>query len=177
MPTQVHCLILRKVKAGRERDFEAALKRFIQRSMEHSGTTGAHLLFPPPGDSQREYGVMRSFPSAQQRDEFYQSELFRQWEEEAAEFVEGDAQHHELSGMEAFFRQRGLVTSPPKWKMALLTWLGVWPCVLLWSTLLRTLTESWHPVLRSGLVTAAVVPTLAWVVMPLLTKLFRKWLS
>ncbi len=177
MPTQVHCLILRRVKAGREQDFEAALKRFIQRSMEHSGTTGAHLLFPPPDDPHREYGILRSFPSAEQRDAFYQSDLFHQWEVESAEYVEGEAQHHELSGMEAFFRQRGFAPPPPKWKMAVLTWLGVWPCVLLWSTLLRTIIEPWPAIFRSGLVTAAVVPTLAWVVMPLLTKLFRNWLK
>jgi len=65
----------------------------------------------------------------------------------------------------------------PSWKIALLTWVALWPTVtvVMWvvQPQLRTL-----PVpLQTLLMTAIIVPLMAWVHMPLLTRLFRGWIT
>ena len=65
---------------------------------------------------------------------------------------------------------------PARWKVALITWLGLYPTVLLVSLLLSSLTESWPLALRLLVVTALVVPLMVYVVTPALTRLLAGWL-
>ena len=89
--------------------------------------------------------------------------------------VEGSWSKREIDGLEVFF-QRGAVGHPPRWKMALLTWLGVFPSVVVWSAILGPHLQTLHRVVATAVVTGFVVVTLAWGVMPLLTRLFGRWL-
>jgi len=61
----------------------------------------------------------------------------------------------------------------PRWKMAIVTWLGVNVAVIAWRLLLTPLIGEWHLVPRSLLTNALVVALLTWVIMPLLSRLFR----
>jgi antibiotic biosynthesis monooxygenase (ABM) superfamily enzyme len=66
---------------------------------------------------------------------------------------------------------------PPRWKMALLTWIAFWPTSIFVSQILRpTLLRTFPHVLAAGLAAAIMVAILFWVAMPLLTRLARRWL-
>ena len=171
----IHCAITRIVREGKEAEFEEAIKRFVARSMGHHGTTGAHLLRPTDASRPREYGILRSFGSEEHMAEFYASDLFADWQAEVADLVEGDPVHRKLHGLEAFFRGDS-GKAPPRWKMAVVTWLGVFPVVLFWSRLLAPQLSFIHPVLVTAVVVLAAVITLTWLVMPNLTKWFAGWL-
>jgi len=171
----VHVAITRLVQPGREAEFEKAMYAFIERSIGVHGVTGVHLLRPAPGADSREYGILRSFESREARDEFYASQLFAEWEEEVAPLVESGCSKRELHGLEAFF-QRGAGPHPPRWKMALLTWMGVFPSVVVWSAILGPQLQAFPRVATTAVITAFVVLTLAWGVMPILTKTFAGWL-
>lgn len=174
MDGPVHIAITRRVRAERAGEFEAALRNFVARSMAAPGTSGVHMLFPPPGST--EYGVLRSFASAGQRDAFYQSAVYEHWLEEIAPLVEGKPEFRELSGLEAWFRDPH-ASPPPRWKMALLTWLAVWPVsMLVPAVLVPLLVGRLHSALVSGLVAAGIVFVLTWVAMPLLVKVTHGWL-
>ena len=69
-----------------------------------------------------------------------------------------------------------IVHQPPRWKMALVTWFGVWPTVYVVSNLARSHVSGWPSFLAAGFVTFLVVLALAWGVMPTLTRLLRPWL-
>jgi antibiotic biosynthesis monooxygenase (ABM) superfamily enzyme len=97
-----------------------------------------------------------------------------QYKQDTKDLVEGEAVMRPLHGLEAFFQ--GTTTPPPRWKMAVVTWMGVFPSVLLWSKLLGPQLTGLPQVLATAVVTAVVVITLAWVIMPWLTKLLRPWL-
>ncbi|MEM8734996.1 MAG: antibiotic biosynthesis monooxygenase [Planctomycetota bacterium] len=172
----VHCAITRVVREGKEVEFEAALKRFVARSLDHHGTTGAHLLRPTEASRPREYGILRSFRSESHMREFYASDLFAEWQSVVAELVEGEPVHRQLHGLEAFFRSAGAKSPPPRWKMASVTWLGVFPVVLLWSRALPPFLQPLHPIAITAVVTGVAVVTLTWVVMPVLTRGFAAWL-
>ncbi len=118
---------------------------------------------------------MRSFRSEEHCRAFYESDMYRQYKTQTAHLVESDPIIRPLTGLEAFFRSGGH-RLPAKWKMALVTYLGVVPTVIFWSSTLKPLMKDFHWLLVIFINNAAVVVTLAWLMMPLLTKLFHNWL-
>lgn len=64
----------------------------------------------------------------------------------------------------------------PVWKMALLTWIGLWPTVTVVMWTVRPQIAGLPVAVQTFLMTGLIVPTMAWVHMPLLTRLFRGWL-
>jgi antibiotic biosynthesis monooxygenase (ABM) superfamily enzyme len=169
----VYIAATRRVRPGMEEQFKAALQQFVRRSLEAPGTTGAYIISPGQ-DGSNEYGILRSFESDKARQAFYISDLYLDWQEEVSPMVVGNPAIRPLSGLEAFFRTPHKM--PPRWKMALVTWLGVFPAVLFWSTVLPRVLPTLPHVVVVALVTAFVVVTLAWGLMPLLTKLLAPWL-
>ena len=168
----VHVAITRKIKPGCERAFEESLRLFFRDSLEQRGVLGVHRISPPPGSDAREYGILRTFADERERDTFYRSELFGKWQAHVAQFTEGDRTVRDLHGLEAWFR----AAAPPRWKMALLTWLGVWPTSLVFGTLLGARLADLPVLVSSGIVAAVIVVCLTWIVMPLLVRLFHFWL-
>jgi antibiotic biosynthesis monooxygenase (ABM) superfamily enzyme len=67
--------------------------------------------------------------------------------------------------------------APPRYKLALVTWIGVYPVITVLLAVLGPVTATWPLPLRTLVLTAVMVPTLIWVVMPMLTRLFRGWLG
>lgn len=132
------------------------------------------MLVPAPGANPREFGVLRTFATAAERDAFYASPLFRQWDEFARGLTEGESIHRELHGLEAWFR--GPSQPPPRWKMAALTFCGVYPLTSVLPMVFGRLLAPWPSLLINVVVTALIVATLTWVLMPLLTRIARRWL-
>jgi uncharacterized protein len=176
MNTPVHVAITRTVKPGCEEAFEEAIRSFFAESLKDKASLGAQLLRPIPGTSTRTYGILRSFANEKDRDAFYQSEGFLRWQEAVKAYVEEDYSRRNLHGLEAFFTDPGIIDNPPRWKMATLTWLGVWPTVLVVSALISDRLTGWPFWLNNGFSNVLVVAALAWVVMPVLTRLARPWL-
>src|SRR5580765_909212 len=97
----IHVAITRRIKPGREQEFQTALKEFFARSLTQSGVHGAAMLVPPPGSSSMEYGIIRSFANADERDAFYASPLYLEWKNRIAPLTEGEPEARELHGLEA----------------------------------------------------------------------------
>ena len=83
-----------------------------------------------------------------------------------------------LQGLEAFFHESAAAAEPPRWKMALLTWLGVWPTVYFVSALgAQGILSHWPAWLAVGVDALVVVIVLTWAVMPALARMARSWLK
>jgi len=175
MSTAIHVAVTRRVKPGREAEFQEALREFFKTSFAHTGVHGASMLVPPPGTKSPEFGILRTFTSQQDREAFYGSPMFQAWEERIKPLVEGEPEYRELTGLEAWFRSPQ--NPPPKWKMVLLTWIGVWPVSMAVPAVLRPLIGPGLPkALFAGVVAGGIVIVLTWVAMPLLVKLTKGWL-
>jgi len=176
MSRTIHVAITRRVRKEHAEAFAQAMADFARRSLTVPGALGVHLLHPTPGSDSTEYGILRSFASPEDREAFYKTDLYKEWVAQIEHMVDGEPIYRELGGLEAWFRHPS-APPPPRWKMALLTWIGVWPVSMLVSAALMPLLGPSVPrVLAGGIVAAGIVLTLTWVVMPLLVKLAAKWL-
>lgn len=170
----IHVAIIRVVREGQETEFERLIEQFFHEATRQPGVCGAYLIRPLVGSNSREYGILRSFQSVEDMNRFYESDIFRKWNEAIRPLVEGEPQRRELHGMEAFFREGAAL--PPRWKMAIVTWIGVSPAVYIFSNTVPAVFGHLSTLMSLLLVNALVVATLTWVFMPLLTKLFHRWL-
>ncbi|MBI3869172.1 MAG: antibiotic biosynthesis monooxygenase [Verrucomicrobia bacterium] len=171
----IHIAISRRVRPGCEAEFQAALREFFRVSFAHSGVWGASMLTPPPGSDSREYGILRTFAGETERDAFYESPMFKAWEERARTLTEGEPVYRQLHGLEAWFRAPR--NPPPRWKMAVATLLGVYPVSLLIGVVLSPALRQLPLALNLFVVSAIIVGLLTWVVMPLVARLLHGWLN
>jgi len=170
----VHIAITRRVRPGFESAFQQALRDFMQASFSQGGVLGASMLTPPHGSDTREFGILRTFANEAERDAFYHSPIFTAWNERAKSLTEGEPVYRQLHGLEAWFRAPQ--HPPPRWKMAVATFLGVFPVALILNLALGPVIQSWPMVLRNAAFNVCVVTLLTWVVMPLVTRLLHGWL-
>src|ERR687895_909431 len=66
--------------------------------------------------------------------------------------------------------------TPPRYKLALLSWAGAFGVITLILDLLGPTMAGWPLVLRTLVISVLMVNALTWVVLPALTRLFRAWL-
>src|SRR5205809_2456632 len=170
----IHIAITRRVRPGCETEFQQALREFFQNSFAHGGVWGASMLTPPPGSDTREYGILRTFASEQERDSFYESPMFKAWDERARTLTEGEPVYRQLHGLEAWFRSPH--NPPPRWKMAVATFLGVFPVAMILNLTLGAAIRPWNFILGNAVFNGCVVLLLTWVVMPLITRALHGWL-
>jgi antibiotic biosynthesis monooxygenase (ABM) superfamily enzyme len=66
--------------------------------------------------------------------------------------------------------------APPRYKLALMTWVGAYAAITLILGVLGPTIASWPLPLRTLLISALMVSALTWVISPTLARLFRGWL-
>src|SRR5205809_5067356 len=100
----IHIAITRRVRTGREAEFQVALREFFQTSFAHGGVLGATMIVPPPGSDSREFGILRTFANERESDDFYASPLFKGWEAKCKPLTENNSwTSRQLHGLEAWF--------------------------------------------------------------------------
>jgi antibiotic biosynthesis monooxygenase (ABM) superfamily enzyme len=83
-----------------------------------------------------------------------------------------------VTGLESWFTLPGKpgTPPPPPYKMALLTWITIFPLITGIVVATGPLLKDLPVVLKLGITTAIAVPLMTWVVMPRVTRLLRAWL-
>jgi uncharacterized protein len=72
---------------------------------------------------------------------------------------------------------RRQAATPPRHRVALLTWLGAYPVITGILALLGPTIVSWPLALRTLVLSVLMVVALTWLVMPGLTRLLGRWLA
>lgn len=169
----IHVAITRKILPGKEQEFKESLRHFLGESFIHGGVHGAAMISSFPGAESNEIGILRTFKDEEERDTFYNSALFKEWEAYASTLTEVPV-YRELTGLEAWFRSP---SAPPRWKMAIATLCGVFPTSLFLYYTMGMFIGGLPPVIRLFITAAAMVGILTWVVMPLVIKIMKRWLQ
>lgn len=126
----------------------------------------------------REYVVILSFASERAWRDFQRWDRYLSWLGEVRPLLAEDPAVEEVTGLETWFRMPGepAVAPPPRWKMAVVAWVGVCLTVGVLNAVLRPWMAAW-PAWASLLgFNAVVVALLTWGVMPVLSRVLRGWL-
>ena len=134
------------------------------------------MLRPPPGG--HEYGAVVKFRSRKDWEAFLHSPEYAAFLREIEPYLEGPQQVETLCGLESWFTPLGsrMTQVPPRWKMALVTYIGV--CLMVYAVSLRFVVARRRMAGVAAFLSGQrpVVVGLAWAVMPVLNRVFQPWL-
>ena len=171
-------VIDRVPRPGTERQLEAAIHALTSAALQFSGHLGVTVT-PPAPPSQPGYRMVYKFASAAQLQAWEESDTQHRLVTIANLYTQGMPHYQVLTGLETWFTLPAspLTPPPPRAKMTVVSWLGIFPLVYGYGLAVNWLVPAGTPgVVRVLLVTALVVPTMSYVVAPRLTLLFKPWL-
>ncbi len=166
----------RRAREGCRDAYEAVLRGMLDAARGFPGFLGAELT--PPLREGDEHRVTMKFASEADLERWSQSDERARWLEALEPLALGPPEFHLLSGLEAWFVPPPVpATHPPsRARMALVTWMGIFPTVALFQWLLAPRLHNLPFLLRTGILTALIVVTMTYVVMPRLVRLMRPFL-
>jgi antibiotic biosynthesis monooxygenase (ABM) superfamily enzyme len=170
----VKIVLERRVRPGAHSGFEAWVRTLMDLTARTGGLEGSSVL---TSGGTGDYFILLRFANRNH---------LRRWQESievAALLQEGDVhsavsdQAQVRTGLETWFTLPDMpvpTTAPPRWKMALVTWLALLPQIIVLSYLIPPLHLPF--LVAAALSTAIPVVILTWVLMPWLTRLLYGWL-
>lgn len=175
-PRPVTAAVSRRVVTGREREFEQWAHDISNAAAEFPGYLGSGYI--RPASIGGEHTIIYRFDTPEHFSGWQDSPDRAEWVERSRGFVEGEPHVETATGLEYWFHDPGCSSSspPPVWKQALLTWVGLYPTVLLVAYTVGALITAWALPVRSLFTTALSVLLMTWVVMPVVTRVFRPFL-
>ena len=175
----VTVVISRRIKPGCEAAFEKFISGITATAMTFKGHLGTNV-FRPSSPEDNEYKIIFKFDRASNLRIWQESESRRQWLARADSLRLEPAKIRVITGLETWFTLPSprRITPPPRYKMATITLLALFPLIQLVSLIFTPLLKLFPlpKLLRSLVLTAITVLLMTYVVMPRMTKLFAKWL-
>ena len=170
----VKIVIERRARPGAEDALRAWAERFVAEASRSPGHEGGSVLSAP---GSRSHVILLRFASATSMNEWQGSPAYEALIRAADEVsVPGEASQVR-SGLETWFTLPDMpapTKPPPKWKMALVTWVTLLPMVIALAYVLAPLRLPF--LVQASLSTAIPVAMLTWVIMPRLTRVLYRWL-
>ncbi|HUN90677.1 MAG TPA: antibiotic biosynthesis monooxygenase [Burkholderiaceae bacterium] len=174
--SQVVRVVRRRAKAGCDAAYEALIRGMFASAATFPGYVSAQMI--PPAQPGGEYQLVQRFASEADLDRWNASTERTTWLERLRTVAEGDPEYRVLSGLEAWFGPTVVPATapPPRWKMTVVSWMGIFPTVALLLTFVAPLIAPLHFLLRTAIFTALVAILMSYVVMPRLSRWMHWWL-
>jgi uncharacterized protein len=168
--------VSRHVIPGREAAFAEWVQGISADAARFPGHLGAGHIRPARTDD--EHTIVYRFDTREHFDAWQDSEERRRWMESSHDLIVGEPRVQMATGLEYWFTDPSCAAGPPPrvWKQALLTWLGLYPTVLVVAYTVGVIIAEWPLPARSVVTTAFSVLLMTWVVMPVVTRVFRGFL-
>ena len=167
----------RRVKRGREQEFEEWVSGILSEANKAQGYLGSEVLRPSDsGDD--EYRIVFRFDHASNLHAWENSEERRRWLRKSSPLLREEENVRVLTGLETWFTlpAKAGEPSPPRYKMATVTWLAVFPVVTVIFSLFGQWLNMLPTLLRTLVFTVVMVTLMTYVIMPRMTRLFSFWL-
>ena len=166
-----------RVKPGHEPFYEQFLEGIIAAATRFPGHLGVEV-FRPHNPSSDDYRIVYRFDTREHLQAWLDSDEHAAWLQRAEPHAVGPMRRQFVTGLETWFTlpDRPGTPPPPPYKMAVLTWVTIFPLITLVVVVLEPLLETLALVPRLGVTTAVTVPIMTWIVMPRVTRLLRGWL-
>jgi antibiotic biosynthesis monooxygenase (ABM) superfamily enzyme len=174
----VTAVFSRRVKPGREAEFERWAHGVIDAATRWPGHLGASVLHEPGSPW---YHLVYKFLDRDRFRAWVESDERNRWLGRVEPLTEDE--HGELqqtTGLETWFDLPGPDATPrrppPRWKMWLVSLIAVYPLVVLFQWLLGPRVEDLPLPVRAALFPLVLLTLMTYVVMPVVTRVLRHWL-
>ena len=174
-PATVTAVLSQRVHPDKASDFRRAQAEIGRVMRNFDGFIQSQLL-PPVAGLQDEYVILFSFASTAALDLWIESPERREVIQRVDEFLDGTAELSVLSGFGSWFPSEDSI-EPRRWRQAAAVLLALYPTtlVLVFTERSLELDVPWQATL---LVSDALgVAALTWLLMPVVTRVLRRWLN
>lgn len=174
--------IKRRVKPECEAEYEQFLRDARERVKNFSGYLGADVLRPASGAATdgdgKEWEIILRFDGRHNLQKWLDSSELRRLLARADELTVGASKVERVNGLEAWFTlpARDGAPVPAKWKTAILSGAVIYILLQIVPPLLAPLAQQLPPSLETLVGVSIITPLMTWVLMPLVTRLFKSWL-
>jgi uncharacterized protein len=172
----VTVVIRRRVLPGREADYEAWVHDISATARRFPGHQGISALRPEGTD---EYVLVMRFAGHEELRRWETSEERHGHLRDLEALTADQGAWEEQTGLETWFTLPGRpapARPPARWRMAVLTTVGLYPLLVLTQVLVGDLLEPVPMLLRPAITTPVLVVIMTWGVSPLLTRAAYRWL-
>jgi antibiotic biosynthesis monooxygenase (ABM) superfamily enzyme len=168
----------RQVKQGRKREFEEWVSGILAAANEFPGYLGSEVLRPSDDPEDNEYRIVFRFDHASNLHAWENSEERHHWLRQSRSLLYEEEKVHVLTGLETWFTlpSKPGEPAPPRHKMAIVTWLAVFPVVAIIFTLFGQWLNLLPTLVRTLVFTVVMVTLMTYVIMPRMTRVFSFWL-
>lgn len=155
---------------------QALLQELLEASRQFSGCVFVSLISPATADEPHQLVQRFAMPTDLAR--WLGSPEWAQWRERLERIAPGAVDVAALGGLQTWSAPPlpAPVMVPPKWKLTVVSWLGIFPLVAVSLGGLGPLLQSWPFLARIFVVTVLVVSLMSYVVMPRLVVWMGWWL-
>ena len=171
----VTVVVTRTVRPAHEQSYERWIHGVVEAARAFPGHLGVTVL--RPGSGPRDYTLVFRFDTVDHLRQWQESQACRDWVARADEMCQRvDVQ--QLSGVEPWFALPGPGTfvPPPRWKMAIVSWLVAFPLIQALNASLGLWLAPLPALVRVAVSGLAMIVIMTYVAMPLLTRALARWL-
>ncbi|MEM9118849.1 MAG: antibiotic biosynthesis monooxygenase [Cyanobacteria bacterium P01_F01_bin.56] len=173
----VTAVITHRVRSGREAGYEEWIKGIAADARQFAGHLGVNILRPQPGVS-TDYVIVLQFNSSENLEAWLSSDIRQGWIDRVQPLIQEQESVQVLTGLESWFQlpTQAAPKAPKRYKQAVLVWVGVMMVSLLVHPLIAPVMQYLPWLLRVAVSAAITVGLLSYVIMPRLTRWFKRWL-
>ena len=163
-----------RIRPGCEKDYEEWLGRFLILERKVPGYLGTITIMKTGTNSNARH-VIHRFKDKVSLEAWENSEDLRKLREESNKYCTPYPQ--KATGLETWFTVPDMkaIVPPPKWKMAIVTFIGAY-CISSLASIVLSPFLALHPLLFDLFKTITLVIGLTYFAMPLLSRSLRRWL-
>ena len=167
----------RRAKPGMQTSLENVIERLAKAMATAGGYEGVVTLRPQVGHPPI-FTMVAHFASQDDLDAWVKSEIRGRLYAEAEGLSVGGLNVQQAAGLEGWFQMPGqpLVVPPPRYKTAIITWIAIFPLLVIANLIATALLGRVSPLVRLIPVSIVLIALMTWVVMPQMTRWFRFWL-
>ena len=171
----VTAVFSRRVAEGHEDEYRAVTERAAVVSRSFPGHLASTVLHTA---GTRDYQTIYTFADPHAMHDWIVSDERRELAHRLEEISEAYEQVQPLTGLETWFLlpNRSTLKPPPRWKMWLLSFVAVYPLVVLFQWLVAPPLEDLPLLARSAMFPLVLLSAMTFVLMPVATRVAKRWL-
>jgi uncharacterized protein len=175
MREPVTAVFSRRVRPGHEAEYQAVTQRAASLSREFPGHLSSTVIH---AEGTRDYQTVYTFADPASMHRWIESDERHALMRELHEISEEPEKVEPLTGLETWFLlpKRTTLKPPPRWKMWLVSFVAVYPVVVVFQWLVAPSLADLPLLLRSAIFPLVLLSIMTFVLMPSATRIARRWL-